>query len=303
MDLVDLELIIAVADAGSITHGAARAHLSLPSASARIRGLERTVGAPLFERGRRGVSPTATGTLLLRHAHEIRHAFEQMRTEIAEHADDYGCVRVMANTAATTSLLAPAVATFLTTHRRARVDVEEGASCHIATAVAERRAELGIVTSSVDLGGLETRNLRADPLVVVTAPDDPITAHDAVSYSEIVDRPFVGHSRADTFPLGARPTYRARMPTIDAMCQAVSAGLGVAIVPLRSIEKWIASGSIAVTQLEDQWADRQLAVCFVAENQLSPTARALRDHLGRHYEQLTTHRRRPTIQHSSCWPE
>lgn len=39
-DLVDLQLFIAVADNGSITHGAMRAHLALASASARIKALE-----------------------------------------------------------------------------------------------------------------------------------------------------------------------------------------------------------------------------------------------------------------------
>jgi DNA-binding transcriptional LysR family regulator len=38
-DLVDLQLFVAVADSGSITHGAMRAHLALASASARIKGL------------------------------------------------------------------------------------------------------------------------------------------------------------------------------------------------------------------------------------------------------------------------
>lgn len=42
MDLADLDLVVAVADAGSITHGAARAHLSLPSAGATVRVLATT---------------------------------------------------------------------------------------------------------------------------------------------------------------------------------------------------------------------------------------------------------------------
>ena len=43
-DLVDLALFIAVADSGSITQGARRAHLALASASARIKGLEAAFG-------------------------------------------------------------------------------------------------------------------------------------------------------------------------------------------------------------------------------------------------------------------
>jgi hypothetical protein len=42
VDLIDLDLVTAVAETGSITHGAARARLSLPSASGRIRSLEHT---------------------------------------------------------------------------------------------------------------------------------------------------------------------------------------------------------------------------------------------------------------------
>lgn len=60
MDLPDLELVVHIADAGSITHGAARTHLTVPSASARIRALERATSATLFTRKRRAMTPTAS---------------------------------------------------------------------------------------------------------------------------------------------------------------------------------------------------------------------------------------------------
>ena len=43
-DLVDLRLFMAVADDRSITRGAARVHLALASASARIKAMEETLG-------------------------------------------------------------------------------------------------------------------------------------------------------------------------------------------------------------------------------------------------------------------
>jgi molybdenum-dependent DNA-binding transcriptional regulator ModE len=67
-DLVDLQLFIAAAEARSITGGADRAHLALASASARIKGLEAALGAPLLRRGRRGIELTAAGESLLDHA-------------------------------------------------------------------------------------------------------------------------------------------------------------------------------------------------------------------------------------------
>ena len=53
-DLVDLSLFRHVVEAGSITHGAERAHLALAAASTRIRNMEEALGAALLTRGRAG---------------------------------------------------------------------------------------------------------------------------------------------------------------------------------------------------------------------------------------------------------
>jgi DNA-binding transcriptional LysR family regulator len=280
MDLIDLELVVHVSDAGSITHGATRTHLTLPSASARIRALEHATGAPLFIRERRGVTPTPAGLLLLRHARTIVQAVERMRLELAEHAAGHGAgVRVLANSAANASSLTSAVTAFVTAHPHVRVDLEEQPSHQIVAAVAERRVELGIIADSVDLGGLETRTLRADPLVVCVAANDRLAQRASIRYVDLVDRAFVGLSHAAAFPLGSPVAYRLRLPNIDAVCRAVVAGTGIAILPRHSIDTWITSGGIATVDLEDRWAHRHLVVCFTAENELSQTARALRDHL------------------------
>ena len=60
-DLTDLGLFRHVVEAGSITHGAARANLALAAASTRIRLMEESLGAALLTRGRQGVSPTPAG--------------------------------------------------------------------------------------------------------------------------------------------------------------------------------------------------------------------------------------------------
>ena len=58
-DLADLSLFRHVVEAGSITHGAERAHLALAAASTRIRNMEQALGAPLLVRGaaRRHAAP------------------------------------------------------------------------------------------------------------------------------------------------------------------------------------------------------------------------------------------------------
>ncbi|WMJ01781.1 LysR substrate-binding domain-containing protein [Pseudomonas chlororaphis subsp. aurantiaca] len=54
-------LAIALVEYGSILHAARALHLSQPTATKLLQDLEEAIGAPLFIRGRRGVTPTELG--------------------------------------------------------------------------------------------------------------------------------------------------------------------------------------------------------------------------------------------------
>ena len=57
-DLVDLRLMVRVAEANSLTKGAEASFISLPAASTRIKNLEESIGAKLFYRHSQGVTLT-----------------------------------------------------------------------------------------------------------------------------------------------------------------------------------------------------------------------------------------------------
>ena len=66
-----LRILIAVADEGSITRAAAALGMSQPSLTAQVQRIERSLGAPLFERGRGGVVPTGFGRTVLAKARAV----------------------------------------------------------------------------------------------------------------------------------------------------------------------------------------------------------------------------------------
>src|ERR1700730_2258571 len=114
-DLADLSLFRDVVEAGSITHGAMRAHLALAAASTRIRNMEQTIGAALLLRGRQGVVPTQAGRTLLQHARTMLSQAERMREDPGAYAGGLaGQVRVLSNTNALTEFLAETLSLFLT---------------------------------------------------------------------------------------------------------------------------------------------------------------------------------------------
>ena len=77
-DLTDMRLFLTVVEQGSLTKGAESMNLALASVSERISGTESSLGAQLLERNRRGVTTTAAGDALIRHARLILDQVEQM---------------------------------------------------------------------------------------------------------------------------------------------------------------------------------------------------------------------------------
>ena len=291
-DLVDLRLVLNITDAGNITHGAAMSGLALASASERLRDLERELGAPLFERQRRGVTPTPAGLSLIHHARLVTQQLETMRGELADFAKGLrGRVRVLSNTAATLEFLPPLLGPFLAAHPQVDVEIEERPSPEIVRGVAGGRAEIGIVADAVDAAAeLETFPFAEDRLVLVTPRKHPLAGKRQIAFKDVLAHDFVGlpagsalqqHLEGQAARLGATLRPRLRLPGFDALCRVVESGIGVAIVSHTAAERCRKSMAIRVVPLADPWARRRLRLCVKAERDLPVHARALLAHLRR----------------------
>src|SRR5258705_3253934 len=198
-DLVDLSLFRHVVDAGSITHGAERAHLALAAASTRVRNMEEALGAALLVRGRAGVTPTQAGRTLLGHARAILRQAERLHEDLGAYAGGLaGQIRVFSNTNALTEFLPEALSSFLSAHPHVSVDLEERLSDEIVGLIAEGVGDVGIVAGTVEMGALETFPFRSDRFVVVTGADHPLAHRGGASFAEVLAHDFVGLERSSS---------------------------------------------------------------------------------------------------------
>src|SRR5690606_5988698 len=81
-DLTDLKVFLAVAEARSLSRGAARCYLSPSSVSLRIKGLEEAIGAPLLRRRAHGVELTHAGAVMVEHVRRCLAQLEQMHADL-----------------------------------------------------------------------------------------------------------------------------------------------------------------------------------------------------------------------------
>ena len=288
-DLADLSLFRHVVEAGSITHGAERAHLALAAASTRIRNMEQALGAALLVRSRQGVTPTQAGRTLLGHARAILRQAERLREDLGAYGGGLaGQIRLLSNTNALTEFLPEALSSFLAAHPNVSVDLEERLSDEIVGLIAEGVGDLGIVAGTVDASALATYPFRRDRFVLVVARDHPLARRAKISFAQVLDYDFVGLDRASALQrfladkatrIGRLLRLRVQLRSFDAVCRLVECNVGIGIVPETTARRVARTMAIAAVALADSWAVRDLTICVRNFGELAPYARQLVEHL------------------------
>ena len=288
-DLTDLRLFAAAAACGNLTQGAERVHLAPASASARIRRLEGAAGASLFERHARGLALSPAGEAMLRHARRVLAEVALLDAELGTFARGAaGVVRLFANASAIGGLLSQDLAAFLARQPRVDVMLEEHPSTVIVQAVSDGTADVGIVSGEVTGPELSFLPYREDRLVLICLPSHRFATAASLRFGETLAEDYVSLSADSAFhaylldrarEAGGRPRLRAQLRGFDAVCRMVAAGVGVAVVPHSALQSGAVGKGLAVIPLAENWASRELKLCFRRERNLSPYQRELLTHL------------------------
>lgn len=287
--LKDLELFVAVAEAGSIAKAAQRCHTVASAVSKRISDMEESFHTALLVRRSKGVELTAAGQALLARSRGVLNQASQLNDELAEFASGVrGHVRVFANISSIVEFLPAALASFLSKHRDVRIHLEEHVSSVIVQAVTDSVADVGIVSDAPQTSELTLIPFRKDELALVVSPLHPLAGRKSLKFADALEFDFVGlHSNSSLHYLlireaaeSGRPlNLRIQVTSFDAVCAMVAAGLGVGIMPRAAATPYIESLGLKSIALRDAWAKRKLYLCIRSQESLSSAAREFVNHL------------------------
>lgn len=173
-ELGALDLFVSVVGNGSLSQAARLHQISQPSASSRIRHLERQLGVVLLDRSPTGSVPTKEGVLvagwaedLLRSAHSLDAGIQALRAEAG------GRLRICASFTIAEYLLPPWLETFLRDRPADSVSLEVANSSEVIEKVLAGAVDLGFVETPDNTRGLREQVVATDRLVVVVAPSHP----------------------------------------------------------------------------------------------------------------------------------
>lgn len=270
-DLTDLQLIVNIGDASSLTRGAEKSHLSLPAASNRVKNLEDHFGTRLFHRNSQGVTLTPSGEAFLRHARLVLRQIDHLRGDIHEYARGIkGQVRMLANTTAMTEFMPAVLSRFLASHPDVTVELRERLSYLVIKAVSEGSADIGIVAGKPATSELEYLPYREDRLVLVTPAEHPLSDLDEVAFSDTLAFEYVGLSEWSAIHafliqaadrLGYPFRFRVEVGSFEAVCRMIEAGVGIGVVPELVAKRYSQRLNIKIVRLSDEWSERKLQIC------------------------------------------
>lgn len=125
MERADLELVLAIRDAGSLTGAAAALGLAPPAVTKRLAALEARVGQRLFQRTTRRVTATAEGEAVCAGALPLLEGFRHLESQLQErHAEPAGLVRLASTFGFGRLWLGPALAAFQSRHPRVKIQLQ-----------------------------------------------------------------------------------------------------------------------------------------------------------------------------------
>jgi DNA-binding transcriptional LysR family regulator len=246
LNLGRLRVFREVVEHGSFSAAADALSYSQSAVSQAIATLESEAGAPLIERSRGGVRPTAAGAALAGHVGGILAQIESAETEVAAVAAGHGGrLRTASFPTAGATLMPQAVAAFRAAHPGVELTLAEGEPEEIAPRLRAGEFDLVLLFEFEGVGerlgaGMRRFELFEDPLHLALPDDHPLARRKRLRLEDLSEESWVQTSAASPcarqvirscHAAGFEPEVSFESDDYLTVQGLVAAGVGVALIP------------------------------------------------------------------------
>lgn len=275
----------AVARHGHFGHAAREAHISQSALSRSIQALERSIGVPLFKRGKDGVRLTRFGEILLSHVEVILSEEARARHEIdsSRHGRDQ-VITVGLGAYVAEFFGIEAAARIRTDDGRPLCRVHQGDFREVTNDVLTRRVDLAVadLASARYDDRLQCEQMSSAQMFAYVRPGHPLLARDSVSAADVFSYPMIG-TRLPLRVEGPRfeashsldPINRDLLPFMNSASPATTLKMmrevdAVGFAALSMIDEHIARGEIAVVPVKIEETRLDTGLIYLRDRELSP---------------------------------
>jgi DNA-binding transcriptional LysR family regulator len=271
--VTQLRSFVAVVDTGSVTGAADQLHVTQPSVSAAVSALSKEVGVELTERVGRNVELRPAGRTFAPYAMHVIGLLDKgsyAAREAAGAAERE--LRIAAVTTAAEHVVPPLVQDFSAKHPDLSVVLDVGNREQVFRKLASHEADVAIGGRPPVNGDLTGRPFLENPIMLITAPDDPLVGRRAVPVAELAERPWLlrepgSGTRTMTEEFLANYDLRPQLRTMGsngAIKQAARAGLGISLQHRAATALELKHGMLGAISVREPLPRRQWFVLWPA---------------------------------------
>ena len=284
LNLNQLRIFQAVAEARSFTRAAELVHLTQPGISKHIKQMEEHYGAPLFDRLGKKVALTEAGEILSEATREIMASLTAAEQRIGELKGLHGGKLVLGASFPLGIYVLPGIlAAFRKQYPAVEVTVDISLSEKIVAKVLANKLDLGLITPGANDPRLFARQFMTDELIAIAPRNHRWASKKRIRPQELLGETFIVSARG----AGTRAVVEERLKemgivlsnvvdfgNVEGVKRAVEAGLGVSIQARSVVEREISAGSL--TGLALAGVDAKLARFYIRrkDKHLSHAAQA-----------------------------
>jgi DNA-binding transcriptional LysR family regulator len=284
LELAQLEAFLQVAHHRSFSRAAEALFLTQPSVTARIQSLEREIGERLFERTGRSVTLTDAGRAFMPHAQRALTAVQEGTDAIeAVRHGDVGSIRIGASSTIATYVLPGTLKRFREIRPRVHVHLTTGNTEDLIEKLIAGETHV-VVSRLTQHPEVESLHLYNDDLALVVSPSHPFAVKGRVTIAEAGREPFLFFERSSSYHslvysmflrVGVVPESLMELDSMETTKHMVEAGLGIAILPVVSVDREIENGVLKRVEIRDmeQPAQREVGVHVLRNRAIGPPIR------------------------------
>ena len=284
--LTQLRSFLAVLETGSVTAAAEELYVTQPSVSAAVSALSKELGVDLTNRMGRSVEPTAAGEAFAPYAAHVIGLLDQGGRAAREVAGAAAReLRIAAVTTAAEHIVPQLVQEFSASHPELTLTLDVGNRQRVFRELASHRADVAIGGRPPPGGQLSGEPFLDNPILLITAPGDPLARRHSVPVGELGTRPWLlreagSGTRSMTEEFLARHELSPRMLTMGsngAIKQATRAGLGVSLQSRAATALELEHGLLDTISLREPLPRREWYVLWPSLGPLREPIREFRD--------------------------
>ncbi|MCU1660872.1 MAG: LysR family transcriptional regulator [Pseudonocardia sp.] len=286
-DLAPYDLLLSVAETGSIGQAAQRHGVSQPAVSARLRALEATLGVGLLERSPRGTRLTTSGALVAdwaRHAIDAAHALDAGLAALQVQKESR--LRVAASLTVAEYLLPRWLAAFRAHHPTTSVQLTSHNSTDTAADVRAGAADVGFVEGPEIPSGLDAQIVAHDRLTLVVGAGHRWARRRDVDPAQLASVPLVSREEGSGTRTYLEQQLRGsghgpltapilELSSTTAIKNAVISGIGPAVLSSLAVTGELAAGTLIAVPIRQLDLRRALRAIWPAHQRLDGPARDL----------------------------